>query len=527
MGSTAHFFIPISRTLNVPDGYSKTKKPTGVMENEDGSPTPTTDAAHFVFHQVEVEGSPLINLDASFQRASERAGNETRRGGASGTMGPTQLTVAEAMVEMDFAPSISAESATDSETDKLTAAFDYALSELNVLLRAFAMASNEPIKLVSREALPPMIPLATSDTKPWEMLSKPDLPFLQGLSIFNLNMNIPFVAKVPQSFAEVDASLDAALVNLSNDGPFTAYRDFRREADLNYFEEGNYRIAVILYASSCEALLDELLQHNLWEDKVRPEHAAKRFLNRRGRARGIVDLVKNELQNFYQSKGWPQESPDIIGEWIDNVTSLRNKAIHYGYTPDQKEMRACVDTVNGLVEFIADRVFEARPERPITALALLGKGGLESREGWDESFRNYENSLSDLNVRLRVFQRWRSALSYFRDGNRETVPLDTVGSSCFLVFYPQGITKCFLVHKSMVLAHEIREDEVLFSPETQSSIDCYRNLGFPQPVVVNPEYDALSLGEEPTWGRYVYDIIPGFEVCISTLVAFPGVNWET
>lgn len=521
MGTTAHFFIPISRTLNVPDGYSRTKKPTGRKQNEDGAWTPTADAVHFIFHQVEVEGSPHLTLDACFQRASERAGEGNRPGSKPGAMETAQLTVAEAMVDMDVAQAFDTADAPIGSVDELTVAFDYAISELNTLLRAVALASDAPIKLVAREALPPMIPLATSDTKPWEMIDNVDLPSLQGLIIFNLNMNLPFIAGVPHSFTEMDSMLDAALVNLANDGPFTAYRDFRREADLNYFEEGNYRLAVILYASSCEALLDELLQHNLWESEMRPEHASARFLNGKGRARGIVDLVKNELQGLYQGQGWAREHREVIGKWVADVTSLRNKAVHYGYTPNLEEMKACLDSVNRLVDFIADRVFEFRADRPITALALLGQGGLEARGGWDDKFRDYETSLSDVNLRLRVFQRWRKAFSHFRDGNRGILPATTDQSSFSVVIHPQGKSQYYLVHKNGVLAQTVSREELSLSAEVEAFIDRHKNHALPHPVVVSSEYEVLNLREDPIWGSCTYDILPGYEVCISTLPPFP------
>ena len=522
MGSTAHFFIPLSRTLHIPDGFSKTKKATGWIEQDDGSSSPTADSVHFVFHQVETEGPPPISMESSFQLASKRTKGERRQERLSNALEPVQSTVAEVMVDLGFAQNPTTAPASGDEPDILTIAFDYAVSELNVLLRAFAVVSNEPLRLVTRESLPPMIPLATSDTQPWQMIEERDLPELQALSVFNLNWNIPFVGSVAQGSIELDSWLDAALVNLSNDGPFTAYFDFRREADVYFTKEGNYRIAAILYASSCEALLDELLQHTLWEEDQRPEQAVARFLNKRGNARGIVDLVKNELQEYYQHYGWGQETPEIIEQWVTDVASLRNRAIHYGYTPTLDEIRACLRTVDGVVKFVSDRVFEARAERPITALAVLGHQGLESRGGWDDRFSDFENTLSDVNLRLKIYKRWRDALSSFRDGRSRTLPADLDASLCYIVISPQDSSQYFLVHQNKVSTQKVAQSELSLSPAAESTIQYYENLDLPFPLVIQVEYEDVELREQPTWEHYVYDVLPGHEVCVSTLPRFPS-----
>jgi hypothetical protein len=290
-----------------------------------------------------------------------------------------------------------------------------------------------------------------------------------------------------------------------------------------YFtKEGNYRIAAILYASSCEALLDELLQHTLWEEDLRPEQAVTRFLNKRGTARGIVDLVKNELQKFYQHYGWGQEAPEIIEQWVTDVASLRNRAIHYGYTPTLDEIRACLRTVDEVVKFVSDRVFEACAERPITALAVLGHQGLENRGGWDDRFSDFENDLSEVNLRLRIYKRWREALSSFRDGRNRIMPLDLEGSLCYIVISPQDDSQYFLVHKNKVSAQEIAQGEVSLSSAAESTIQYYQNLNLQIPLVIQVEYENVELQAQPTWEHFVYDVLPGHEVCVSTLPRFPS-----
>ena len=517
MGSTVHFFIPLGWSIQIPDGFNKTKYPSGQYETDEGVAALTPDSAHFIFHQRALEGSPHLPMEAGFEIAAKRT-NAQPRESPPGILCTTHQTVVEAMVELDYEPLTSGQNLNDSAPDDLTRAFDYAVSELNILLRAIAMALGRPLRLVSRESIPPMIPIATSATKPWEMIDKNELPDVKDLSVFNVNWNIPIAPDSTHDHDQLDTWIDAALVNLSTAGPFTTYGDFRREADLSFFQEGNYRTAIILYASACESLLDELLQHSLWEQNLRPEKAARKFLTSRGSPRGIVDLVKNELGSLYSNSGWGRNTPEAIDRWITYVADLRNQAIHDGYIPTSSELRTCVETVNDLVKFLADQVFTVRTRRPITALALLGQTGLEARGGWDEQFSSYETSLEDVNFRLGVFRRWGSALSYFRAGDRKRPVPGLEQSTCCLVIYPQDKNEFFLVDQNGVMAQPITREEIILPDNVEERIRNIKSLNTRLPAVINLSYERLDLLQEPKWEHYVYDVLPGHEVAFSTLM---------
>lgn len=286
---------------------------------------------------------------------------------------------------------------------------------------------------------------------------------------------------------------------------------------MSFFQEGNYRTAVILYASACESLLDELLQHNLWEQNLRPEEAAKIFLRGGKSPRGIVDLVKNELGKFYSGPGWAGDTPGVIDRWITDVTDLRNRAIHDGYMPTSSELRRSVDTVADLVQFLSDQVFDARKNQPVTALALLGQAGLESRNGWDEQFSSYETSLDDVNFRLRIFRRWGNALSYFRASDRKRPVPSTDQSTCYMVICPQGKTEFFLVDQNGVMAQPVTRGEIILSTAVEESLRHVEGANTPIPRVVNFSSENLNLQQEPTWEHYIYDVLPGHEVVFTTI----------
>jgi len=517
MGSTVHFFIPLGWSLQVPDGFNKTKYPSGQHETEEGVAAPTTDSAHFIFHQRVLEGSPHLPMEAGFEIAAKRTNTQPRESPPA-ILRTSHQTVVESMVGLDYEPLTSGQNLNDDAPDELTRAFDYAVSELNILLRAIAMVLEKPLRLVARESLPPTIPITISATKPWEMINKNALPDVEDLSVFNVNWNIPIAPDGTHDHDQQNTWIDAALVNLSTTGPFTTYGDFRREADLSFSQEGNYRTAIILYASACESLLDELLQHTLWEQNLRPEETARKFLTKRGSPRGIVDLVKNELGSLYSNSGWGRNTPEVIDRWITYVADLRNQAIHDGYIPTSSELRTCVETVNDLVEFLADQVFTARTTRPITALALLGQIGLEARGGWDEQFSSYETSLTDVNFRLRIFRRWGSALSYFRTSNRKRTVPGAEQSTCYLVIYPQGKDEFFLVDQNGVMAQPITREEVILPDKAEEKIWNIKSLNTPLPAVIKLSYEKLDLLQEPKWEHYVYDVLPGREVTFSTLM---------
>ncbi|WP_210385383.1 hypothetical protein, partial [Corynebacterium sp. HMSC05E07] len=313
------------------------------------------------------------------------------------------------------------------------------------------------------------------------------------------------------NFDELDKWILPSLTSLSLDGPFTTYLDFRREADLNRFQDGNYRAAAIMYAAACESLLEDLLQHNHWEERIRPEDATANYLTRKGYPQSIKYLVLNELSRFYSDEGWRKNVPPAIVGWSEYVAQLRNRAVHEGYTPSGDEMKRCVEAVDALVTFLSDQAFKIRREHPITALAFLGREGIEKRGGWSATISRIEATQEDVAVRNRTFRRWANALSVFRSRDRSIAP-KVEGSTCVLVFESSGCQSFYLIEETGVFAQKISKEMIHFSSAVEEQLKLIENNTAPAtPQVFTLSFESIDL-EEARWELYSYDVVPGYDV---------------
>ncbi|WP_454979862.1 hypothetical protein [Corynebacterium propinquum] len=512
MESTIHFFIPLDGVIPVPDGYSSTRLPSGFVDLNYDSPSLTSDGIHFIFHHTELDAPAHLGLAASMVSASTRLNNPISLFTRPDGFRKNFQTVVEVMVELEEAQVGCENDTSIKDTSPESSAFDRAIDELNVLLHAISFAKQFPMKKISRESIAPMVAIAFSNTKPWEMVSTDNLPEIEAGGVFNLNFNYPLTPFEPDSFGNLDDLISVSLAHLSSRGPFSTYLDFRREADVNYTGEGNYRAATIMYAAGCESLFEDLLQHNLWEQKIRPEEAKTEFVTNNGYPRSIHFLVNNKLGKFYSGDGWRENIPEPVAAWSKNVAQLRNRAVHDGYIPTAGEMRRCVASVDQLVTFLADQVFESRRERPMTALALLGQGGLEKRGGWNQKFSKLVGNKEDVLLRHRTFRRWADALSCIRSRDQISQPnLDD--AICFLVIETTGRQSLFLVEEGGIRAQRISSSQLSFPPMVEQKI---KELGHKQPpctpFTLECPFNSANMEVDPAWDLYSYDVIPGHEI---------------
>lgn len=512
MKSSIHFFIPLGALVPVPDGYSSTRQPSGFVDLNSDPPSLTRDGIHFIFHHTELDAPPHLGLEASILSASIRLNNPISSTTRPDEISKNYQTVVEVMVELEEAQSGRQNDTVTKETSPDSWAFDRAIDELNVLLRAISFAQRFPMKKISRESIAPMVPIAFSNRRPWEMLFTDELPELEPGGIFNLNFNYPLTPIQTDEFGDVDDLISASLAHLSSRGPFTTYLDFRREADVNYNEEGNYRAATIMYAAGCESLFEDLFQHNLWEQQIRPEEAKAEFVTKRGYPRPIHFLVNKKLGNFYSSVGWREDTPEPVVAWSKNVAQLRNRSVHDGYFPTIGEMRKCVASVDQLVTFLADQVFESRRERPMTALALLGQQGLEKRGGWNQKFSKLEGSKEDTLLRHRTFRRWADALSSIRSCDQTSEPV-VDDATCFVVFETTGRQSLFLVEAGGVRTQRATFSQLSFPSKVEQKI---KELGHQKPpdapFTLECPFNSVNMDADAAWDLFSYDVIPGHEV---------------
>lgn len=336
-----HFFIPLETALPVDDGYQSVKHPSGWVRerNEDEKPRP--DGVFFKFHHEYIDTRPFPGLDASLRVLDKRSiGKREQNTEDMFLMPPLIVTVAEVVVSKEYRDPL----ASEGDVDGMSDAFDFAIEQLNVWLKAISHVAGRPFPQVRRESLPPMLLTASGLYEPRDLDGRTP-PRVKAESIFNLNTNIPVMGSPPLPAERLDGWMDAALASVSIPGPFSSSFGLRAEAEHYHQVLGNYQVAVILYAAACESMFSELLQHLLWEENTRPEDAARCFLKNPNQDKNrpvpisITGLVRTKLLPKLLGTLIQRDLPPQVESWRDNIAELRNNVVHAAHYPSVEEVK--------------------------------------------------------------------------------------------------------------------------------------------------------------------------------------------
>lgn len=507
-----HFFIPLETALPVDDGYQSVKHPSGWVRERDEDEKPRPDGVFFKFHHEYVETRPFPGLDASLRVLDRRSIDKMRQNdGDMFPVPPLVVTVAEVVVSKEYRDPL----ASEGDVDGMSDAFDFAIEQLNIWIQAISRIAGRPFPQVRRESLPPQLLIASGLYEPWDLDGR-TLPRVKSENLFNLNFNVPVMGSPPLPAERLDGWMDAALASVSVPGPFAASSSLQTEAEHYHQVLGNYQVAVILYAAACESMFSELLQHLLWEENTRPEDAARYFLRNPNQARNrlvpksITALVKTNVLPKLLGGSRKGDLPPEIESWIENISELRNHVVHAAYYPSVQEIKKCVSAYDELMQYIADRLFEARHGHEYTALSFLGEKGLAERGVWSE-FQNLESHLSEVYERYGAFRRWSMHLDNFR--SRSSLigePADSDSSKMYLIRHKSGDEYAYAVHAAGSVATKIPSDYYRRgSKYDQISEQRLEELPLDPAVVVSDDPGGFDLPAEATWDNFVYDVIPG------------------
>lgn len=511
-----HFFIPLGGALPVANGFPSYKDASGYTQIEGGDLRPRPDGVALMFHHGFTKVNPFPSLATSSHILSERSvGNVGLSEGVPSLDEPVYETVCEVVVSRNYSASL------EIEPDEVSDQFDFAVEQLNQWISALSIVVGYPIALVRRELLPPFIPVASGLFEPWELKGRA-WPRVKPQHLLQLNMNIPAIGGPPDVDEKVDGWLDSALANIEVPGPFVTYHELRMEGQDQFSRLGNYRISIVLFAAAAESLIDELLQHLLWESNYRPEDAAVEFSKYRKSGKSgkrqvplsVSALVRERLSGFlgFDSNGGALPGP--IENWMKDVSFVRNAVIHDGHRPGITEMKDCIDSFDSLVEFLSNRVFSIRESFPVTALALLGEAGLQRRGAWFDGFDQLELTLEELYERMRAFRGWSKCVSAFRNEPYAFGGMvDLEKSHLLVVKYESRSNEVYAEHVSLPLVSRIPLEAIEASPIYQNMIG-HDSKGMDPLVIVSSQVGISSSFEELTWDLFKYDVVPGpFLMC--------------
>ncbi|MDK8878715.1 hypothetical protein [Corynebacterium sp. MSK008] len=389
-------------------------------------------------------------------------------------------------------------------------AFSHAVAMANEWIGALSLALQMPLAKVRVELLPSALPVGIGLFEPWE-IRPGKLARLKIDGWMHLRETRPVVSTHPPQPDELDLWIEAALINHAERGPFVRSSELLEEAIRQQKETGEYEIAMILYAASCESAIDELVQHLLWEQQTTPHEASEFFLRSRAKAKkggtpvpeSVVSLMKKKALSLLRGSTFgPSDEPEPFRQWTKFVVEPRNHVIHGGKRVTREEIERCEWAFFVFQDWVKNEVFASRSRFPITTIALLGEAQLVKRGEW-ERFSPIEQSLSQLRIRLQTFRRWSDMVVSLRSSPTLIGQLvDPEQSVLQVVVSEDGPKESFLVHTGGAvvsrlppeITHEIGR-RVHFRPEAG-------------PVIQLLDYELDFLTGREVWETYRYEMSP-------------------
>ena len=317
---------------------------------------------------------PQSDVAADLALQAQEAGTEVPEG-----LSDRVITMIEASVPIDQP---------EFDADVLNNALDRAIDMIRYVQLCVAVVLERGVRLVSRATLPPLIPMFRGTLH----LSPPRPPTFEEPFDFMVEGSGPLEAVGLRADALDDRQREALRQVVHEFGPrspFSTYVDMRREAMTQRAFDGNRRFAVIALATAGEVLLDSMLLHLAWEERLRPEEAAKMFDRAEGHARRVA-------RNFPQRLGdnWNPHGDGAVGTYFRRLVQLRHRVVHAGHEPAEGEMGAAWDALFALERFLGDRLSapEVLSRYTRTATVWAGARGLRRRSRWT---RRVQGALGD------------------------------------------------------------------------------------------------------------------------------------
>ncbi len=485
----AYFFVPLPEPLGLADKSVlpiREGAPAAWWEAGDGVPPPVHTAGSLMFHQTtrpSPETDEVGVLVEIAKAAVPGADQPDWPPAGSGAGQPdVEMTVVEMAVGFDMPPGADDNAGDEGEDedgafrDALSDAFDRGLQYVRDVQRAYYTARRRPVRLVSREAMPFAVPFAVRRVydDDGELVL-----FTAALSMFLLHMNVTFRdGDLDDSERQTFA---AALRHQTVGGAFSSYLEFVREGDVALGRDGAYRAAVMFTATACEVLLDDLLAHLLWEDRVRPEDAARVFES------FLTARVKREYHPRLDGS-WTVERDGPVRSWATDVADLRNRVVHAGYEPTLQEARAAADAAQDLNAHLCDAVAAKAAAYPRTALLLPGADGLRRRGLWTRRLDELQDDPSEVPW-TETFGRWRLAMRRARADSPVAVAPSAAAGWVYLVVRADGRTQWVVHDRAAGLAAAVDRSAVSgVLPGQQEALD-----GLSSEILAGGEHDDVSV----------------------------------
>ena len=502
-----HFFIPVNPPLPVPDGEYSIKHSSTFHLGDNGEKWPGADGALLLIHREQVKGSLLPELQAASQSLDRR---RVQAYPNSRDIPQFEDDYSISVVEVVVSTRLIAIDSDDDNGEDLSLAFNFALDQLNVYLKALSITVDYPIQSVRRESLPPFLPVAIGAFEPSELETQ-KLPRVKPHTLLNLNLNSPNIGDNDYHGMVNRNNLSVALSRVSIPGPFKAFHDFKMEAHHHHYISGNYRIAISLYASACETLFDDLLQHILWEEGIRPEDAANFFYTSNSYPKAgkrpfpisITKMVESRLLPKLESS--TLNSKLVIDNWKTHIAHLRNRSIHRGYVPDQIDIENCAKAFSDVIQFVSNSIDASSDTYPFTRIAFFGLPKCEAFTSDVSDDMINTSQMEGINELFRVFNRWSRYVEMFRSSASEINQIANPNDCTMLITQSGNDRLAFAMHTTFPAAVQI-PSENLSTSSTFKLIERSMINTELSSTIESVDVGGFDLPPGTTFDRYPYDI---------------------
>ena len=269
----------------------------------------------------------------------------------------------------------------DVERD-LGACFTLCLSELNRLVRAVNLVADARLPLVRREQLDPVVPVERFDPQTQEW-SKNRL----------LVLRVPRLASSGRFTANQEDQLNAAINLQGAPGIMRSvvrHRDWLERAKYATSQQGDYEGAVVALQTSVEIFMRAvhelvLVDLNYTASQIQSETSED--------ATSFNRLYKTVLPKLLGGDWSSKSSAAVV--YTKDLYRVRNQIAHAGRALTRRDAEAASAAYEGIVDLIIARLIQQTRRYPRTALALLGRPGLERHGRWTGYFEQFVAGLVD------------------------------------------------------------------------------------------------------------------------------------
>lgn len=277
----------------------------------------------------------------------------------------------------------------------LSDAFDRCLEKAALVVRAYRLYSQHPIRHLSYERLDPVVVYATRAIDgEWE----------PPLSLMFLHLGVGGAFFPEELTDDALRALSGRIYVALRDHPLEPYAERRLDARIALHVDGDYGEAVVQAQIAAEVLLDNTLALMLWEEGMDPAEAATGAFSEQ--------LSRRTRTQYHPRLGgdWRHDGNGAVAQWRKKIAKIRNRVVHGSYRATRAEAMDALTTADALEGFLRARIAARKKRYPRTALLALGRPGLEMEGAWTRDMQRLAKSVDEPDW-LTDFNAWRNRLT--------------------------------------------------------------------------------------------------------------------